>query len=385
VETTKVVYRMLESELARQLFAEATDLVYVYDTQGNILFVNKQFEHLTGSGQDVFYGKPFGSLFGEAHLDTAWNNYAKTLQGETQQYELCFKNMETLYEHKTFPLRDDKRNIIGVVGIARDITARKQREEGLVSLHVFIEKCMVEHAEKLREVNEELVEEMNCRLRLEKEFKQTVEKHQKSMNGLVQTMALAIESNDNYAAGHQARVARLARHIAREMRLTKDRIDKIGMAAAIHDIGKALVPARVFNKTEPLTEREFAMLRTHARAGYDIVQQIELPYPVASIILQHHERINGTGYPLKLMGKDILLESKILAVSDVVEAMSFPRPYRQNTSLESALDEISQNSGILYDFNVVHACLVVFNEQGFRFEQEPQVNMKLFDEVLINA
>ena len=385
METTKAVYQMIEGELTRQLFAEATDLVYIFDTQGNILFVNRQFEHLTGSGQEVFYGKPFGSLFGEGHLDTAWNNYAKTLQGETQQCELCFKNTETLYEHKTFPLRDDKKNIIGVMGIARDITARKQREEGLVSLHVFIEKCMVEHAGKLRAVNEELVEEMNCRLRLENELKQTVEKHQKSMNGLAQTMALAIESNDNYAAGHQARVAQLTRHIAREMRLSKDRIDKLGMAAAIHDIGKAPVPARVFNKTEPLTEREFAMLRSHARTGYDIVQQIELPYPVAAIILQHHERINGTGYPLKLTGKDILLESKILAVSDVVEAMSFPRPYRQHACLESALDEISQNSGILYDFNVVHACLAVFNEEGFRFDQEPQANMAQFEDVLIKV
>lgn len=385
METTKAVYRMIEGELTRQLFAEATDLVYVYDTQGNILFVNKQFEHLTGSGQEAFYGKPFGSLFDEAHLDTAWSNYAKTLQGETRLCEMYFKNTETLYEHKTFPLRDDKRNIIGVMGIARDITARKQREEGLVSLHVFVEKCMIEHAEKLREVNEELVEEIDCRLRLEKEFKQTVEKQQKSMKGLVQTMALAIESNDNYAAGHQARVAQLARHIAREMRLSKDRIDKLGMAAAIHDIGKVLVPALVFNKTEPLTEREFALLRSHVRAGHDIVQQIELPYPVAVIMLQHHERINGTGYPLKLPDKDILLESKILAVSDVVEAMSSPRPYRQNFGMEIALNEISQNSGILYDFNVVHACLTVFNEQGFRFEQEPQVNMKLFDDVLMKV
>lgn len=373
METTKAVYRMIESELTRQLFAEAADLVYVYDVQGNILFLNKQFEHLTGSSQEAFYGRPFSSLFNEAHLDTARSAYTKTLQGEQGQCEMYFKNTETLYEHKTFPLRDYKRNIIGVMGIARDITASRQREEGLMSLHVFMEKCMVEHADKLREVNEELVEEIDCRLRLEKEFKQTVEKQQKSMKGLLQTMALAIESNDHYAVGHQARVARLARHIAGEMRLSKDRIDNIGMAAAIHDIGKVSVPPRVFNKTEPLTEREFAMLRAHARAGHDIVQQIELPYPVAAIILQHHERIDGTGYPLKLQGKDILLESKILAVSDVVEAMSSPRPRRQNAGIEIALHEISKNSGILYDFNVVHACLTVFNEHGFRFDQEPQV------------
>lgn len=139
---------MIEGELTRLLFAEATDLVYVYDTQGNILFVNKQFENLTGFSQETFCGKPFDALFDEAHLDVAWTNYAKTLQGETRQCEMYFKNTETLYEHKTFPLRDDKRNIIGVTGIARDITARKQREEGLVSLHVSVEKCMVEHAEK---------------------------------------------------------------------------------------------------------------------------------------------------------------------------------------------------------------------------------------------
>lgn len=385
METTKAVYQMIEGELTRQLFAEAADMVYIFDAQGNILFVNRRFEHLTGSGQEVFYGKPFGSLFGEAHLDTAWNNYAKTLQGETQQCEMRFKNSETLYEHKTFPLRDDKRNIIGVMGIARDISARKQREEGLVSLHVFIEKCMVEHAEKLREVNEELMDEMNCRLQVEKELKQTVEKQQKSVHGLVQTMSLAIESNDNYAAGHQAHVAQLAVRIAREMRLSKDRIDKLGMAAAIHDIGKASIPSRIFNKTEPLTERELAMIRSHASAGYDIVQQIGLPYPVAAIILQHHERVNGTGYPSKLAGNDILLESKILAVADVVEAMSFPRAYRRHASQEAALDEISENSGVLYDFNVVHACLAVCNEQGFRFEQEPQASIMQLEDVLMKA
>ena len=385
METTKAVYQMIEGELTRQLFAEATDLVYIFDTQGNILFVNKQFERMAGLGQEVFCGRPFCSLFGGAHLDTAWSNYTKTIQGETQQCELCFKNSETLYEHKTFPLRDNKRNIIGVMGIARDITARKHREEGLVSLHVFIENCMVEHAEKLREVNEELVEEINCRLRLEKELKQAVERHQKSTHGLAQTLARVIESNDNYAAGHQARVALLAGCIAREMRLSKDRIDKLAMAASIHDIGKASVPARILNKTEPLTEHEFAVIRSHANAGYDIVQQLELPYPVAAIILQHHERINGTGYPLKLTGKDILMESKILAVADVVEAMSFPRAYRRRASMEDALDEISKNSGVLYDFNVVHACLAVCNEQDFRFDQEPQAGMAQIEEALVKA
>ncbi len=385
METSKAVYRMMESELMRLLFAEANDLAYVYDTVGNIVFVNKPFEKLTGWNQEEFYGKPLDALFDDGHLDMARNAFARTLQGEGQQCEMYFKNTEELYEHKTFPLRDGKRNIIGVMGIARDVTARKRREDGFVALHVSLEKCMVEHSAKLRAVNEELVEEIDCRVRMEREFEQSVGKLQKSMKGIVQTMAMSIEANDAYAVGHQSRVSKLACSIAKEMGLSKDRVNGIGLAAALHDIGKVAVPALVLNKTEPLTEREFNVLMAHARAGHDILQDIEFPYPVAPIILQHHERINGSGYPLKLPGKDILLESKILAVSDVVEAMYSPRPYRKNGGLEGALDEISRNRGILYDFNVVHACLAVFNKQGFRFDQEPHAQGMLLEDVFAQA
>jgi PAS domain S-box-containing protein/putative nucleotidyltransferase with HDIG domain len=376
----------MDDELIRLLLSDINDLTYIYDTEGNILFVNKIFEKFTGHRPEEFYGKPFISLFNESHAEKAMDSYRRTLKGESPRYELSFKNTKVVCEYRNFPLRDEKGNIIGVMGIARNISSRRHGEEELKILKESLEKRVVEYSGKLQKVNEELMEEISNRKCLEGEFKRTIDKLHTSLRGVIQAMALAIELKDAYAAGHQKRVARLARCVAEEIGLSQERIDGVSLAATLHDIGKISIPTELLCKIEQLTENEYMMLKSHPQIGYDIIKEIEFPYPIAQIVLQHHERIDGSGYPLGLSGKDILLEAKILGVADVVEAMISPRPYRQTLDVEKVLAEISRNRGILYDGNVVHACLLLFREKGFRFEpEEPYSNLRLFEDVLLKV
>jgi len=179
-------------------------------------------------------------------------------------------------------------------------------------------------------------------------------------------MASVVEKRDPYTAGHQRRVAKLAQAIAREMRLSEDDCTGIHVAASIHDIGKIYVPAEFLSKPGTLSESERAIIGNHPNVGYDILKDIEFPWPIAEILLQHHERLDGSGYPDGLTGDDIMLEARILAVADVVEAMSSHRPYRPSLGMAPAINEIRQYSGIRYDRSVVHACLNVLNK-GFSF------------------
>ena len=376
----------MEEEMMKLLLSDVTDLTYIYDTNGNILFVNKIFEKVTGQRPEEYYGKPFVSLFNEEDQKKIMDTFTKTLKGESTQYELCFKNTGIVCEYKNFPLRNEKGQIIGITGIARDITSRKQIEEGLRVLNESLEKRVVEHTAKLVVVNEELMEEINNRKQMEEEFKQSIKKLQKSMRGIIQTLSVAIESKDSYALGHQKRVAKLSRCIAEEMGLSKDRIEVISIAATLHDIGKISIPTEILNKLDQLSDDEFNMIKSHPRLGYDILNELEFSHPVAQIVLQHHERLDGSGYPSSLSGKDILLEAKILSVADVIDAMLSPHPYRPAFGLDKVLDEISRNRGMLYDFNVVYACLVVFNEKGFKFDDKLCApNLKIFEDVLIGV
>jgi HD-GYP domain-containing protein (c-di-GMP phosphodiesterase class II) len=181
-------------------------------------------------------------------------------------------------------------------------------------------------------------------------------------------MSLAVETRDPYTAGHQRRVADLARTIASKMGLTKDQIDAIRMASTIHDLGKIAVPAEILSKPMKLSSSEFGLIKTHAQVGYDILKDIEFPWPIARMVLEHHERIDGSGYPHGLKGEEVLLESKLIAVADVVEAIASHRPYRPAYNLEVALGEIREHRGLLYDGNVVDACLQVF-EDGYKLPE----------------
>ena len=203
---------------------------------------------------------------------------------------------------------------------------------------------------------------------LERTVAQRTTKLRKVLEGIIHAMSLTVESRDPYTAGHQRRVADLATAIAGEMGLSRDRIEGIRMAGMIHDIGKISIPAEILSKPGRITEHEFGMIKSHPRVGFDILKQIEFPWPIAQIVYQHHERIDGSGYPQGLSGEKILLEAKILGVADVVEAMASHRPYRPAFGIEKALKEVSQNKGLLYDPDVVDACLKLFKEKRFEFQ-----------------
>lgn len=193
-----------------------------------------------------------------------------------------------------------------------------------------------------------------------------MEKLRKTLGGTIQVVSRAVELRDPYTAGHQRRAADLARSIATEMGLSADTADFIRIACTIHDIGKISVPAEILSKPTKLTDIEFSLIKAHAQAGYDILKNIEFPWPVADVILQHHERMDGSGYPQGIKGDDLLLESRILAVADVVESMASHRPYRPALGIDAALAEIAKNKGIRYDLEVVDVCLKLFNEKGYK-------------------
>jgi len=200
------------------------------------------------------------------------------------------------------------------------------------------------------------------------ERKKSEGKLKKTMDATIQTVSNIVEVKDPYTAGHQQRVTQLTVAIAKELNLSPDKIEGIRIASLIHDIGKISVPTEILSKTTTISDIEFSLIKGHSQAGSDILKAIDFSYPVAQIVLQHHERLDGSGYPQGLKSDEILLEARILGVADVVEAMSSHRPYRPALGIDAALEEISQNRGILYDSEVVDACLKLFKEKGFRFE-----------------
>ena len=171
-------------------------------------------------------------------------------------------------------------------------------------------------------------EDITERKQAEEELQQTLESLRKAVSATIQVMVSAVEARDPYTAGHQIRSADLARAIATEMGLPQEKIDGIRMAGSIHDIGKLSIPAEILSKPTKLTEIEFSLIKEHSRRGYEILKDVESPWPLAEIVYQHHERMNGSGYPRNLKGDDILMEARIMAVADVVEAMASHRPYR---------------------------------------------------------
>jgi PAS domain S-box-containing protein len=200
------------------------------------------------------------------------------------------------------------------------------------------------------------------------ENRQNAARMQKALLETVEAIGSALEKRDPYTAGHQRQVAKLAHAIAQEMHLPQEAVEGIYMGSLIHDVGKIYVPAEILSRPGKLSEAEFNLIKAHPQVGYDIIKGIEFPWPVAKMILQHHERLNGSGYPQGLKGDEISLEARILAVADVVEAMASHRPYRPSLGLEAALEEISQNRGVLYDPRAVDICLGLFQEKGFSFE-----------------
>ena len=246
------------------------------------------------------------------------------------ELEFYRKDGTTLWVETAFSLiRDENGKSLSLLGVGRDITERRHAEE---------------------------------------ELQNTLNSLRKAVSTTIQVLVAAIEARDPYTAGHQNRVADLACAIATEMGLPPEMIEGIHMAGCIHDIGKLSLPAEILSKPTKLSALEFALIKEHSQSGYEILKDVESPWPLAEMIYQHHERMDGSGYPRKLQGNVIIIEARILAVADVVEAMASNRPYRPSLGIDPALAEIEKNGGTIYDEAVVVACIRLFRGKNFQLE-----------------
>jgi putative nucleotidyltransferase with HDIG domain len=303
-------------------------------------------------GRMISYNQPFINLWGIPSDIAKSRSDANALQPVIDKIidpEGFIKLVNYLYEHKEEKSRDEIRLKDGRVldRFSAPMFSADQHYYGRVWY--------------FRDITE--------RRRFEEDLKNSYQKTKNTLNDAINTMAKIVETRDPYTAGHQQRVADLAIAIAREMQLDHTRIDQLRMAAVIHDIGKMYVPSDILSKPGKLSNIEFSLIKNHSQSGYDIVQGMDFPPAIAQSILQHHERLDGSGYPNGLKGEDTLLEAKILAVADVIEAMSSHRPYRPAQGIDKALEEISKNKDRLYDSDVVNACMKLFAEKGFKFKQ----------------
>ena len=204
----------------------------------------------------------------------------------------------------------------------------------------------------------------------ENEVQSTMAKLRSTLQGTVNVLATMIELRDPYTAGHERRVSELACLIAPRMGLDEDRIEGLRVAASLHDLGKISIPSEILAKPGALSDVQFDMIKTHPQVGHDVLVEVEFPWPVADMVLQHHERLDGSGYPGGLVEKDILTEAQIISVADVMEAMSSHRPYRSALGVEAALAEISEHRGTLYSPQAVDVCIAMFKDEGFSWDSE---------------
>lgn len=241
------------------------------------------------------------------------------------------------------------------VGAVDFVTKPYQRDELLARVRTHLE------LNRLRNHLEDLVEERTA------ELKESEKRLRTSLLDSITALAAIVEMRDPYTAGHQRRVAQIAIAIAKELQLPAEQVEGIHLAGVVHDVGKIQVPSEILTKPGKLTGLEFSLIKEHAQNGYEILSNIDFPWPIAEIVLQHHERQDGSGYPQGLDDGKILLEAKILAVADVVESMMSHRPYRPALGIDAALENIALNKGKLFDPAVVEACIKLFRERCFSF------------------
>lgn len=239
------------------------------------------------------------------------------------------------------------------LGAVDYVTKPYQRDELLSRVRAHLE------LHQLRHHLSEMVDEQTAQL-VESE-----KKLKKNLLDSVAVLAAIVEMRDPYTAGHQRRVAEVAVAIANIMQLTQMQIEGIHLAGVVHDIGKIQVPAEILVKPGSLSNLEYMLIKAHSQNGYDLLKTVDFPWPIAQIVLQHHERLDGSGYPQGLKGDQILLEARIISVADVVESMTSHRPYRPSLGIDAALEEIERNRDKLYDPMVVDACIKLFREQGY--------------------
>ncbi|MFA4911199.1 MAG: PAS domain S-box protein, partial [Desulfobacteria bacterium] len=314
--------------------------ITVADRDGRIVFANKRAEEIFGFSIDKMTGFTYNSP--EWRITDFDGNpfpieklpFAMVISSGSPVYGIRHtinspEGRRVYLSINGAPIHDEKGNIGEVVFAIDDVTEQRSAEE---------------------------------------EINKTVGKLKRGIDDTIRAMAMIVEERDPYTAGHQSRVADLSVAIAQDMNLSDEQISGIRMAGMIHDIGKVKIPAEILSKPSKLSHIEFDLIKSHAEIGYKILEPIAFPYPVAKIAYQHHERINGSGYPQGLKGDEILVEARIIAVADVAEAMASHRPYRPALGIDTALKEIEENKGILYDAGVVDACHRLFREKGFQFQ-----------------
>ncbi|KAF0158598.1 MAG: response regulator receiver [Syntrophaceae bacterium] len=329
--------RRMEDELReseekyRTLFENAGEAIFVAQG-GKLVFLNPKTAMLTGYSREEFASMPFVEFIYTDDRDMVMDRYLRRLNGENIPRQYSFRVIHKNGDVRWVELETVRINWKGkpaTLNFMGDITNRKQTEEQLLA---------------------------------------SLEQLRRAVKTTIQVMGSAVESRDPYTAGHQIRSADLARAIATEMGLPQEKIDGIRMAGSIHDIGKLSIPAEILAKPTKLHEIEFSLIKEHARIGYEMLKDVESPWPLAEIVYQHHERLDGSGYPRHLKGEEICMEARIMAVADVVEAMASHRPYRPSLGIDAAMKEIEKNSGILYDPDVVDTCLRLFHEKGYQFD-----------------
>lgn len=316
--------------LLRSLINSIPDLIFYKDMKGSYLGCNTAFEAYSGIPEEEIAGKKDIDIFPSEKADFYQSLDRKMLdEGKPLQNEewLDYRDgSRVLVETLKTPFYDHQGVLKGLIGVSRDITERMQAE-----------RERNEHAEQL-----------------EQALVQTI-----------QAVAVAMEKRDPYTSGHQQRVALVAEKIAIEMGLDEDVIEGLRLGASIHDIGKIYVPAEILTRPGKITDNEFEIIKTHSMVGWEIMKDINFPWPVSDMILQHHERLDGSGYPNGIKGDEIILEARIIAVADVVEAMASHRPYRAGLGMGEAIKEIKAHAGTSYDADVVAACVSLVEEKGF--------------------
>ena len=319
-------------ERYRHIVETSLEGIWIIDEEFRTTFANKRIAEMLGYAPEEMLGRRVDSFIFAEDLKDYGSRVEARQRGVGETFERRFRRKDgaTIWNIvSSSPLFDGDGRFTGSFSMFTDVTERKKAEE---------------------------------------ELQLTLGTLRKAVGATIQVMVSAVEMRDPYTAGHQSRSANLARAIATEMGLFKDKIDAIRMAGSIHDIGKLAIPAEILSKPTKLSEIEFSLIKEHVRQGYEVLKNIETSTHLAEIVYQHHERIDGSGYPNSLKGEAILVEAAILAVADVVEAMASHRPYRPSLGIEAALNEIEKNRGIFYDKDIADACLRLFREKGFKFE-----------------
>ena len=338
-------------------------------SEGRIITERKQIEYeLRASESNSRHSlddSPLGVRISTTEGETIYANRAiLDIYGYDSIEELKKTSLKERYtpeSYANFQLRKEER-LRGEFGPSEYKISIVRKNGEIRHLHVFRKEIFWNGKKQYQVIYQDITE----RRQTEEKLRETLESLRKSIKITIQVLGTVSEARDPYTAGHQKKVADLARAIATEMKLPHNKIEGIRMAGAIHDIGKISIPSEILCKPITLSDVEFSIIKAHTQYSYDIIKDVESPWPLADIVHQHHERINGSGYPQGLKGENILIEARILAVADVVEAMISYRPYRPALGVEIALAEIEKNAGTLYDLKATNACLKLFREKNYQ-------------------